>query len=237
MRKWLFLLLLLSGTFWVLQPTLARAHGHDYAAEVDACKSDPNSEECVCDNVRQFALVPIEVTENEVIVPPATPFPGYAGYDPASILPEHARYRPVDQDPPDGVLPILGLDGYWVAHPGHPDTLKDLHVPENTLNPLYKQHCTLSYFREDLRRLWYFAAALGGGFAALSLAWAGVMYMQHSASGVDLTRSRMMIMRVLLGVLILAFAFVVWEGLGDMLLDTLDPWSQDRSVFYDDVIR
>ena len=172
-----------------------------------------------------------------MIVPGPPRFRAIRATIPPASCPSMPGIDLLTQDPPDGVLPILGLDGYWVAHPGHPDTLKDLHVPENTLNPLYKQHCTLSYFREDLRRLWYFAAALGGGFAALSLAWAGVMYMQHSASGVDLTRSRMMIMRVLLGVLILAFAFVVWEGLGDMLLDTLDPWSQDRSVFYDDVIR
>ena len=66
----------------------------------------------------------------------------------------------------------------------------------------------------------------------MSMAWSGVAYMQRSASGADLSHTRMMIMRVVIGVLILAFAFVIWEGLGDFLLDTLEPWSQGRDVFY-----
>ena len=186
--------------------------------EVEACQIDPDGEACVCHSVREFALIPREYEDNP-------------DYDRFGDLPQNQHRYIAKNIGGSSAVPQLGTDGYWTGEP------EDLHVPENMANPLYNQHCTLSYLREDLRRLWYFAAALGGGFAALSLAWAGVMYMQHSASGVDLTRSRMMIMRVLLGVLILAFAFVVWEGLGDVLLDTLDPWSQDRSVFYDDVIR
>ena len=96
----------------------------------------------------------------------------------------------------------------------------------------YGQNCALSYFRENLRRLWYFAAALGGGLAAISLTWAGVAYMQNSSSGVDLSKNRAMIMRIVVGLVILACSYMIWEAASGMFLGHLDTWSLDPDTFY-----
>ena len=97
----------------------------------------------------------------------------------------------------------------------------------------YGQHCALSYVRENQRRLWYFAVALGSMFTVISMIWVGVTYMQNSASGVDLSRSRAMLMRVVIGIVILASAFLIWEGLNEVLFSRLDSWTLERGVFYD----
>ena len=152
----------------------------------EACEYDPangrygpNSELCICAKVRQFGLYP-EYTTNamgEVVV------------------------RDVDNDT---YFPSLNSEGFWEDHPMEADNASA--TPPGTVSDLsylpnrrYGQNCSLSYFRENLRRLWFFAVALGGALAALSLAWAGVAYMQASASGADLSKSRVMIMRVLVG--------------------------------------
>ena len=130
----------------------------------------------------------------------------------------------------DGHSPVYNQDGgYWES--GDPDDPQDdlgLFVDER-----YGQHCSLSYFRENLRRTWYFLAALGASFAAISMTWAGVAYMQESSSGTDLSRVRGMIVRVLLGMIILSCAFLVWEGLSGFMLGHFESWTLERGVFYD----
>ena len=99
-------------------------------------------------------------------------------------------------------------------------------------NDQYGQQCALSYVRENLRRLYFFVAAVGAGFAAISMTWAGVVYMQESSSGMDLTRARGMMIRVLIGLVVLASALMGWEGVNDLLLQHVESWTQDRGTYY-----
>ena len=101
----------------------------------------------------------------------------------------------------------------------------------------YAQRCALSYFRENQRRLWVFAVAVGVGLAVLSLIWTGLTFMQQSASGLDLSRARQHLARIIIGVVVLACAAIVWEGLNEVLFSGVDFWTFDRSVFYGDLRR
>ena len=74
--------------------------------------------------------------------------------------------------------------------------------------------------------------ALGAVLAAASVAWAGVVWMQESASGNDIARSRGMIIRVVIGVIVLSCSFLVWEGLADLLAGHLETWTGERDTFY-----
>ena len=124
----------------------------------------------------------------------------------------------------DGEVPVYNPQtGFWEGD--HADL-------EFFNNDNYQEQCALSYFRENLRRLWYFAAFVGAGFVGISLTWGGVVWMQDSSSGVDLSRARGMIVRVLLGLIILTCAYLIWEGLSDFLLNFMDSWSMERTDLY-----
>ena len=134
----------------------------------------------------------------------------------------------------DGEVPVYdggGWSGTLQLVDVHGDVVKagDLYM---TANPYFDVDCSLSYLREDMRRSWQFAVVLGGTFLFVSLAWAGVMYMQDSASGTDLSRSRTMMFRVLGGFIIVACAYILWELIGDNLLGHLQSWTGERDVFY-----
>ena len=193
-------------------PVYAQSLGIENEALCDPrVGGDPNSEECVCSEVRSFLLEPAKI--------------------------DKATGEALDGDG-DGKPPVYE-DGYWVdseeglitfdadGNPVSPSA--DLVI---VLNPYYDFDCTVSYLREDMRRAWQYAAVLAGTFLFVSLAWAGVMYMQDSASGADLSRSRTMMFRVVIGFIIVACAWILWEIAGDILLSHLQSWTGDRDVFY-----
>ena len=131
----------------------------------------------------------------------------------------------------DGKRPQL-VDGLWVDGElcGGWNEDSDL---EFMRDDRYKQRCALSYFREDQRRLWYFAVALGASFTVISLIWVGVVHMQNTASGVDISKTRAMLVRVMIGLIILACAFLIWDGLNELLFKGLDSWTLEQGVFHD----
>ena len=203
------------------RPVYAQSLGIENEAFCDPrVGGDPNSEECVCSEVRSFLLEPAKI--------------------------DGATGEALDGDG-DGKPPVYE-DGYWVDGSGEEVTYVDAGgdlarfvdgtpVPPSedlviVLNPYYDFDCTLSYLREDMRRAWQYAAVLAGTFLFVSLAWAGVMYMQDSASGADLSRSRTMMFRVVVGFIIVACAWILWEIVGDILLSHLQSWTGDRDVFY-----
>ena len=197
----------------VLTSSGASAQSVDVLLESEACRRNPHSEDCICAGVRRFAFFPIAMDEN-----PADPAQPSADAD------------------EDGFRPGL-VDGVWVDHASESDDVGN--TPPGLATELqfvltddYGQNCALSYFRENLRRLWVFGVALGAVFASISFIWIGVTHMQHTASGMDISRSRMMFVRVGLGIIILACALVVWEGLNDYLLEGLQGWTNERNVFY-----
>ena len=197
----------------------ARAQEFDLFEDV-ACREDPGGEDCICAKVRQLGYYPVQyrwdVAAGQVVALNS------------------------DSDPDD--VPSFDPEtGIWSGTPATPGSVVedpatgDISADGDLLfsgNDFYLQQCSLSYFREDLRRLWLFGAALGAVLAAASIAWAGVVWMQESASGNDIARSRGMIVRVLIGVVILSCSYVLWEGLAGMLAGHLETWTGERGAFY-----
>ncbi len=175
------------------------------AFEEGDCAADPHSEECICGEVSRFRFVPVRMETN-------------AGGDVVAA-----------DDNGNGHSPVRMPDGSWVSGnptPTPPDSDPDLKEVENDT---YNAHCSNAYLRENMRRMWIFAVALAGGFAAISFAWGGVVMMQNGVSGVDFARSRVIILRVALGLLIVGLAYVIWQAFGDMVFGDLFRWSFDRN--------
>ena len=112
-----------------------------------------------------------------------------------------------------------------VSVPAVGDTWEGSSPPALVTVDQFKQMCSLSYYRENLRRFWYFSVAVGAGLMMVSMGWAGVSYMQSASSGEDLSRSRTRIFRVLIGIVVLASAFVIWETLSGFLLTNIPAWT------------
>ena len=206
-RLRVFLLFLLGLGLVLLQfPRPASAQSTDLLLESEACRADPHSEECICADVKLYGLFPKKFN------------PDGSG-------------DAVDEDE-DGHAPSKTIDGLWEDHADEADSGEKSDL-EFTSSDRYGQHCALSYVRENQRRLWYFAVALGTMFTVISMIWVGVTYMQNSASGVDLSKSRAMLMRVIIGIVILASAYLIWEGVNEVLFNRLDSWTLDRGDFYD----
>ena len=205
-RLRVFLLFLLALGLILLQfPRPASAQSTDLLLESEACRADPHSAECICADVQMYGVFPKEFKSDGT--------------------------GPDDADG-DGKFPSKTIDGLWEDHADEADSGEKSDL-EFTSSDRYGQHCALSYVRENQRRLWYFAVALGAMFTVISMIWVGVTYMQNSASGVDLSKSRAMLMRVIIGIVILASAFLIWEGLNEVLFNRLDSWTLERGVFYE----
>lgn len=237
------------GLALVLCGVLA-APGSAWAQQVNPCDNpnDPdaiNSKECICQAVDDFALVPMKLTERAD--PYSSPPSGTGG---------PVAYDGVNQESTTGRPVYNPATGLWVSHSA---TLPDLSVapwgtaaeesadpagatPTNAERPAYdlvletndryNELCAFSYFRENLGRIWRFAVALGGVAGAISLAWGGVAYMQDSASMGDAVRVRMAMLRVILGMTILALALVIWNLMDAYLITHIESWSWEQE-FYD----
>ena len=210
-RLLLFLFLLPSGLVFFQSPVSALAQSPDLLLQNEECRLNPHSEACICATVRKFGSFPKE-------------------FDPENVL--DSRGYPTAKDVSgDNLPPTLQPDGVWVDNKNAADG-EDSDL-EFIRDDRYKQRCALSYFREDQRRLWYFAVALGGSFTVISLIWVGVVHMQNTASGVDISRTRAMLVRVLIGLIILACAFLIWDGLNELLFKGLRSWTLEQGVFHD----
>lgn len=99
----------------------------------------------------------------------------------------------------------------------------------------FKAQCSLTYFREDVRRAWRFVVAVAFGLFTMSMVWAGFVYMQESAAAQDRVTSRAVMMRVLGGLTIVVMAFFLWELFSGMFVDLSDTtiWTPE----YEDTIR
>ena len=220
----IFFLAFVTAFLLMLPPSGAGAQEFDLF-EDEACKEDPNSEECICAKVRAVAYYPLKYTRD----------PGVDGEYSGEIFAESVGGDPDDK-------PVFNEDtGAWEGEIADPSTLRyndDGNVVSAdgdlilTPNDNYNQQCSLSYVRENLRRLWRFGVALGAALAAASIAWAGVVWMQETSSGNDIARSRGMIVRVLIGVIILSCSYLVWEGLSGLLVGHIESWTGERGTFY-----
>ena len=207
-----------AGLALLTPPPPASAQSTEVLLENPACRENPHSQDCICAEVRKFGFFPREFNTD------GTP-------------------KDVDGD---GFTPQPVEGGLWIDGVGEADNYDATLVPDTKENlakksdlqfmmdDRYSQRCAMAYFRENHRRLWYFAVALGGSFTVLSLIWGGVVYMQNAASGVvDLSRTRAMLARVIIGMVILACALLIWDGVSGTLFSGVDSWTHDRGVFYD----
>ena len=202
-RLLLLLFLLPSGLVLFQFPVPAFAQGADLLLQNETCRQNPHSEDCICATVRKFGYFPKKFDSD-------------------------GNAKDVSGD---NLPPTLQDDGIWVDHKDAVDGEDS--ALEFITDDRYKQRCALSYFREDQRRLWYFAVALGASFTVISLIWVGVVHMQNTASGVDISKTRAMLVRVIIGLIILACAFLIWDGLNELLFRGLDSWTLEQGVFHD----
>ena len=175
----------------------------------EECAQNPSSEACICDDARGFVFYPAYSTllpSGEVIayydrrplradLPPAT-------YDDLAIAPESGS-RWIARD---------SLTGVWDAE----DRERDLIFVQDVN---YEATCSFDYYRENLRRLWVIALAVGGALIVGSGAWAGVMHMQDSVSGEGRATSRTVLVRTVIGLIILGGVFLVWEAFAGSVFD------------------
>ena len=192
-----------------------------------ACLDDPHSEKCICAQVTDRGYYPV-------------------GYEVSYDAHGNRVVSPKDVNG-DGNLPVFDdVEGVWAEWsppvvpgvvgpsptPCDPDTSGSCEL-KWVDNPRYGQECSLEYVREDLNRLWKFAAAVAAGLAVVSFSWVGVVYMQEAASGGDLSKARNMLVRVMVGVIIVGCAVVIWEGVSGGVLGGKDSWSMQRGVYYE----
>lgn len=201
---------LLAFFLWiVIQPPAASAQGGgtDTLLDNPVCRDDPYSEDCICAEVKQLALFPREM--NPV-------------GDGTAVSSDSSD---------DSFAPIL-TDGVWGDHPDEANagiTTELVYIQTDD----YGQQCALSYWREDTRRLWVFAVSVGALFTVIGMVMVGITYMQHSASGMDLSRARLQLIRIFIGIIILACSMLVWEGINSFLFSNMESWTFERDVFYD----
>lgn len=187
-----------------LQPLPASAQGVDTLLDNPVCREDPYSEDCICAEVRQVAMFPL-------VIDPSTR---------SAVDSDSDTFAPTE------------TDGVWRDHPdeavaGLASELVYVQTDE------YGQQCAMSYWRENQRRLWVFGVSVAAVFTVIGMVMVGITYMQHSASGMDLSRARLQLIRIFIGVVIVACSMLVWEGVNAFLFSNLESWTFERGVFYD----
>ena len=212
-RRIFLILLVVAGFAMLASPPPASAQSTELLLEDPVCRENPHSEDCICAKVRKFGFFPKSFNTD------GTP----KDVDGDTFAPQ----------PVEGGLwgdEVVGVDSDGNVVGEMADGKSDLQF---ATDDRYNQRCAMSYFRENQRRLWVFAVWLGAGFTVISLIWGGVAYMQNAASGVELSRIRGMLTRVLVGFVILACALLIWDGVSGALFYGVDSWTQDRGVYYD----
>lgn len=191
----------------------------EYLLTDQACQADPNSEACICRDVFLYRLVPANVD--------------YSSYPPTAGFRMDNGNR-VDQAEIEGIGMVQRGAGphappEWNAELKRWEgNMVDMEVRPNTA---FNSYCSLEYFRENLRRLVYVVIAIGLLLFTVSVGWAGFVHMQETASGSAQSSARNIIVRTVIGMILLASVFVIWEGVSALFLDGLDIWDTDPRVF------
>ena len=189
-------------------PALAQGPDDSELLRNQACRVNPHSEECICREVHAYSMVPLFVDYTS-----STGVPVAFAYDCAIKDGRRECTDPKDKR----AAPVFDPDSLtWSG-----GATRDYVVVQNTK---YKAYCSLAYFRENLRRLWVFALAFAGGLMAITVAWCGATYMQEAVSGENRAMARTVLIRSVLGVVVLAAVFLIWEGVSGLFLQGFDIW-------------
>ena len=194
-----------------LFPGQALAQGEDLLTS-EFCSINPNWEICICRDLVFYNLVPINVTYDGMGVPTAS----YGDIGP-TVAPGRPGWRPVPE--------WDSVKGVWSGG----DIEKDYKKVDNDK---YKAQCSMSYFKENLRRFIYILVAIAGGTLTITLAWAGFVHMQESTSGESRSMARTIILRAFVGMLLLTGAFLAWEAVSGLFLTNFDLFETDPSFIH-----
>ena len=177
------------------------AQGGEVLLTDEVCRSDPNSEDCICRGVKRISRVP---AAGVVFDPGLGP-----QVDTSSAL----------WDPDVVPHPVWDEDSrQWTGNEEHFEYIPTDH---------YKAFCSMEYFREDLRRLLYFLIALASGLVLISVAWAAVIHMMDSATGEQRSQARTIIVRTIVGLVLIAMLFVIYDQVSGLAVGTFDIWDTD----------
>lgn len=219
--------LLLAGALWPGAVAAQPVTGEDLLRD-QACRTDPDSELCICRDQFVYRMVPANVD--------------YSAFPPTAGFREESGVRVSSHDfSGSDVGEYLGLGVIHrstttsPAPPRWNDEYKrwegDLVDMELAPNRQYYANCSLSYLRENLQRLVYIVIAIASVLFAVSLGWAGFVHMQETATGGNRAVARTVILRAMLGMILLAGIFVVWEAVSGAFLQGMDIWDLDPRVF------
>ena len=226
---WLAAGLALAG-WWL--PGLARAQhtGEDLLRNA-ACRADPDSELCICRDQFVYRMVPANVD--------------YSTFPPTARHRVDGDANPVDKFDFSGetYAEPLGLGVVYRStstgiNPPPPEWNQDLQRWEGDLvdmtvmpNRKFDAYCSLSYLQENLRRLVFIVIAIGSVLFSVSLGWAGFVHMQETATGGNRAVARTVILRAMVGMILLAAIFVVWQGISAVFLEGMNIWDLDPRLF------
>lgn len=92
--------------------------------------------------------------------------------------------------------------------------------------------CALRYLQLNLNNTWQFLALLAGALGTISFGWAGIVMMQDTASGEGVSRARLMVFRVSIGILVVLVGVLFLEAVYLHLFGVTEFWfSSDGKYF------
>ena len=111
-------------------------------------------------------------------------------------------------------------------------------VSKNLLyNEDYKRDCAFTYLEEDLRRMWQIAGLVVGALLSITVAWAGVVHMQETASGNSYARTRTILARAFVGAIIVGGCYIIVDAINVELFGVADFWWTHEGALYDGLIH
>ena len=92
--------------------------------------------------------------------------------------------------------------------------------------------CALKYLQLNLNNTWQFLALLAGALGTISFGWAGIVMMQDTASGEGVSRARLMVFRVGIGILVVLVGVLFLGAVYLHLFGVTEFWfGQDGKYF------
>ncbi len=258
-RQWLAgvmlgLVLALVGSGTVLAQSGGTVHGSGNSREQE-CRINRNSERCICWNVNiantEWVMAEPVVYKGRPLAYIGTPLrslylKGYTDglvYLPAQFDDGQDQFEGLDGNPPVVRSGILGEFNpsylkfeFGVEVP--PPSSGGWKVKQDLLyNADYRRDCAFTYLEEDLRRLWQIAGLLVGALLSITVAWAGVVHMQETASGNSYARTRTILVRALVGAIIVGGCYFIVDAINVELFGIADFWWTQEGALFDGWIQ
>ena len=216
----------------------------------EACRKNRNSEECICwsvyPNRTEWVLV-------ETVRHPVSKHVLFERGVPLSYLALHGFMEPWewatlsdreiveahmveaynDEDVVKFRAKAIWFQGFYVFENGEPirKDIDDVEVERALVRNLqYRRDCAFAFLEEDLRRIWIISGSIAAMLVTLTVAWAGVVHMQETASGQGLARTRAILLRAIMGAILVGSCYLIVEAINIELLGVMDHWWSSGGV-------